>query len=479
MKKVKLKKFVEFSESILPNEAKYLLKIQHLKDPEKKEILNLLLQNSLAENNAKEFSISIDKRKYSYIKNWAETKLAAIDVDVTMVWLIDLKKKILTDAISSEDEKLFLKYIIHYKKIDFNFKNLYELAKEYKPYLLVRMRYKDHTTLADFINKYKDHYQKAKEIEGKLYEATTEITNQYTLNNTETKFWEKWLYKVFKTKNIDGRNRYQAFILLAFMYTNYNQTEKLKVLFDLIDMYFSEGELYSKRLLCNYYASRVLMHSKLNELNKAEYFAYLSVKQQNNDTLMYLNNFAAILLKRNKITEASNLLKAHENLFNNSHNYHQKIGFISYQIRVLGETENPKLAENKAKNFLSKYKNEIFEQRWHHFFTSYLTVLITQEKYSEILKLANKYNLVSKEIERKKKQNYIPNISWSISLSKYMEGIINSKKLLAELKEGLKDVDITVNQQPLMIQVINKLSKNLPEAFLKLKSHILKMDLNH
>ena len=185
-----------------------------------------------------------------------------------------------------------------------------------------------------------------------------------------------------------------------------------------------------------------------------------------------------ILLKKQKITAASNLLEAHEKLFKDSHNYHQKIGFISYQIRVLGELGNLKLAENKANVFLSKYKKEIFEQRWHHFFTSYLNVLIAQEKYNEILKLANKYNLVSKEEVRKKKQNYVPNISWSISLSKYMEGIINSKKLLEELKEGLKDVVITLNQQQLMIQVINKLSKNLPNSFYKLKSHILNLDVS-
>ena len=473
MKKIKLKKFIEFSKHVLPNEIKYLLKIQQLKDDEKKEILKLLLENSLEGNNAKDFSINIDKRKYSYIINWAETKLANIDVDLTLVWLIELKKKILTDSISSDDEKIFLKHIINYKKVEFNFKNLYELAKEYKPYLLVRMRYKDHTILANFIEEYKNHYKKTKEIEDKLYDATSEITSQYTLNNTETRFWEKWLYKVFKTKEIDGRNRYQAFVLLAFMYTNYNQTEKLRILFDLIDVYFSEGELYSKRLLCNYYANRVLMHSKHNELNKAEYFACLSIKEQNNDTLMYLNNFVAILLKQNKNSEASDLLKVNQHLFNSSHNHHHKIGYISYQIRVLGETKNLKLAENKAKHFLENYRNEIFEQRWHHFFTSYFAILITQEKYIEILKLANKYNLVSKEADRKKKQNYIPNISWSISLSKYMEGVINSQKLLKELKEGLKDVETSLSQQQLLIQVINKLSKNLPEVFFKLKSHIL------
>ena len=66
-----------------------------------------------------------------------------------------------------------------------------------------------------------------KEIHEKLYDATTEITNQYTLNNNETKHLEEWLLQVFKNESIDGKNRYQAFVLLAFMYTNYNENDKL------------------------------------------------------------------------------------------------------------------------------------------------------------------------------------------------------------------------------------------------------------
>jgi hypothetical protein len=41
------------------------------------------------------------------------------------------------------------------------------------------------------------HFIKSKTIQDKLYQATTEITNQYTLKNSEIKYWEKWLYKVF------------------------------------------------------------------------------------------------------------------------------------------------------------------------------------------------------------------------------------------------------------------------------------------
>ncbi|MBJ7882823.1 hypothetical protein [Gelidibacter salicanalis] len=470
--KTKLKKFTEFSTSILPNEAKYLQGQYQFIDDEKLQIIKLVITNALSQTKRKEFDDIIDKRKYSYIKDWTEKKLNSIDVDATIGWIMSLNQKILTDAISSIEEKQFLSYINTYKAVDFNFQNLYELAKEYKSFLLVRMRYKDHQVVADFIKEFTVSYKKAIAIKEKLYTATTEITNQYTLNNNETKHLESWLLEVFNDNLISGKNRYQAFVLLAFMYTNYNENDKLKVLFDQIDVYFSQGKMYSRRLLSNYYASRVLLHSKQNEFKEAEYYGYLSIRQNNNDTLMYLNNLVAILLRNNQPDNAFSLLEKHKDLYKETHNYHQKIGYCSYQIRVLSELHKNELAEASARTFLRKYKNEVLKHRWHHFFTSYINTLIAQEKYEDVLKLSSKYGLVEKEEERQKQKNYVPNISWSISLSRYMEGKINSARLLDEIKLPLLDIKPTTNQKQLMVKVIDRLSKNLPEAFLKLKSHI-------
>jgi hypothetical protein len=223
--KTKLKKFTEFSKTILPNEAKYLQTRYQFTDVEKLQIMELIISNALSQKAFVDFDTTINKRKYSYIKDWVEKKLANIDVDATIGWLMSLKQKILTDAIASSEEKEFLHYIAGYKNIEFNFQNLYDLAKEYKSYLLVRMRYKDHQIVSDFIETYKVNFAEVKEINEKLYTATTEITNQYTLNNNETKHLETWLLAVFKDKNIDGKNRYQAFVLLAFIYTNYNEND--------------------------------------------------------------------------------------------------------------------------------------------------------------------------------------------------------------------------------------------------------------
>lgn len=470
--KVKLKKFTELSKGILPHEARYLALTCNFQDSEKLQIFNQVVQNALPENAFSAFDDLVDKRKYNYIKNWIEKKLTFIDVDLTTEWIMLYKKRILTDTISSSEEQHFLQYIQGYKQLDYNFQNLYELAREYRAYLLIRMRYNDHRIIADFLELFASHFSKAKKIQDKLYQATTEITNQYTLKNNETKYWEKWLYKVFSTTTIDGRNRYQAFVLLAFMFTNYNDNQKLKYLFDQIDVFFGQGEMYSRRLLSNYYANRVLLHSKENELAKAEYFGFLSIRQNNDDTLMYVNNLIAILIKNNKPQKALELLDNFRGLSEATHNYHQKISYTSYHIRLLTEFNQLLQAENIARHFLIKNEEAILKHRWHLFFTAYFNVLITKEKYGEVLQLFQKYKLQERENDRKKRSNYVPTISWSVSLSNYMEGKSNAARLFQEIKEPLEGLTITENQRNTMIQVINRLSKNLPEAFSKLKSYL-------
>lgn len=470
--KIKLKKFTEFSKTILPNEAIYLVSQHLFTDDEKTEIINRLAKRAISNKSKTNFDTSIDKRKYSYVKNWISKKLANIDVDETARWILDIKKKILLDAIISSEEKKFLSFLNQYKNVGYNFQIVYEIAQDYKPYLLIRLRYNDHEIVAKFLENYSNDYKKSKSIQQKIYNATTEITSQYTKKINETKYWEPWLLQVFKNENVDGRNRYMAFITLAFLYSNYNESLKLKLLFDEIDGYFSNGEMYSRRLLSNYYASRVLMHSKENELDLAEYYAYLSIRRYNNDTLMYVNNLVAILLKNNKPKEAKRVLDNYHQLYKESYNYHQKIGFCSYRIRVLNQLDQNKLAEEIAINFLKQYKKEVLKHRWHHFFTSYFNVLIANEKYKEILKIASVYDISSKENERKIGHNYLPNISWSISLSKYMEGQINSSKLLEEIKSPMQGLKPTKSQKHLLIQVIDTLSNNLPDAFLELKSHL-------
>ena len=214
-------------------------KVANFQDVGKQEIFDTLIHNALFPESAKSFDDTIDKRKYHYIRTWVEQKLYTIDVDKIGNWLLDFKRKLFLDLITPKEEREILEYVKSYKRIGFNFQNLYELMKEYRSYLIIRLRYKDHKVVVDFLEEFSEPFEKSRKIQEKLYQATIEITEQYTSKKTQENHWERWLHKVFSTEGINGNNRYRAFILLAFMYSAQQNQVKLQKIFDEIDVFFS------------------------------------------------------------------------------------------------------------------------------------------------------------------------------------------------------------------------------------------------
>ena len=467
--KPKLKIFEEFSKSLLPHEARYLQSLANFQDAEKRSIFEILVANSLNPERENTFDSEIDKRKYHHIKTWAEHKLSLRDVDKVANWLLDFDKKLALDLVTSEEEKAILEYVKNYREITFNFQLLYRILRDYRSYLLIRMRYEDHVIISDFLEKYRDVYLRSTEIQEKLYQATTEITDQFTRNQNSSVYWEKWLHKVFGSENINGNNRYKAFILLAFMYNNTGDLEKLQQIFDKIDGFFNKGTLYCRRLLYNYYSSRVLLHSKQRNYEAAVYYGKLSVRQLNEDTLMYVNNLVSIYLRLDQHKKALDLLEDYKSSYENTHNDLQKIIYISYYLRALNELNLSRKAENIGIYFLQKYETEILKLRWHHFFTSYITALLANENYAAILQLDKKFGLTEKELFRKNAVNYVPNITWAVAVSAFLENKISEEKLFSIISASFTGVKITDNNKEFIEKNVLILSKNLPElkAFFK------------
>lgn len=470
--KPKLKVFEDFSNSLLPHEAKYLNSLGNFQDEEKREIFQTLIHNSLEPENQLAFNVEFDKRKYHYIKTWSEKKLILQDVDQVAKWLLDFNKKLALDLITAEEENELIDYVKNYKNITFNFQILYQVMRDYRSYLLIRMRYDDHIIVSDFLNNYEESYSRAKEIEEKLYQATIEITDQFTKTKDSSVYWEKWLKKVFETNTINGYNRYKAFILLAFMYNTTGNLKELQTIFDQIDGFFSEGKLYCRRLLYNYYSSRVLLHSKQRNYDAAIYYGKLSIRQVNEDTLMYVNNLVSIYLRINKHREALDLLESYQSIYEKTHNSLQKIIYNSYYLRALNELNLSKKAENIGIYFLQKYELEILKLRWHHFFTSYLNVLYKNENYAAIIQLDKKYDLTMMEQLRKKSENFVPNLTWVISTSLFLENKLAKDKYYSHLTASLSDVYLNESNQILVKDNIDLLTKNLPELKLFFKSHL-------
>ncbi|WP_250254088.1 hypothetical protein [Chryseobacterium sp. Marseille-Q3244] len=470
--KPKLKIFENFSHSILPHEALYLSKLANFQDEGKREIFNKVIHNALHPENIQEFDDTIDKRKYHYIKSWIEDKLYIIDVDKIGNWLLEFKRKLFLDLITPKDEKEMLEFVKTYHKIGFNFQNLYEIMKEYRSYLMIRLRFEDHQVISQFLEKFREAYKKSRDIQEKLYQATIDITEQYTSKNRFPIYWERWLTKVFMTPDINGSNRYKAFILLAFLYNTAGNEKKLQHIFDHIDQFFSHGEMYCRRLLYNYYSSRVLLYSKQNDLKNAIYYGKLSIRQENEDTLMYVNTLASMYFRANAISEAKDLLENYISYYENSHNYYRKITFVSNQLRVFTELRQFQKAENIAKYFLNKYEDEILQYRMHYFFTFYTHLLLHSEKYGEILNLEKKYKLIMNESQRKIKPDYIPNLLWSISLAQYMENQISKEHLIEKISKTIADVKLTKTNANFLRITASLLSQNLPQLTSVFKSYL-------
>lgn len=470
--KPKLKVFEDFSKALLPHEAKYLQNLGNFQEEEKQQIFQILIHNALQPEQEINFNIEFDKRKYHHIKTWAEKKLQFQDVDLVAEWLLDLSKKLALDLITSEEEKTLIAYLKNYKNITFNFQIFYQLMRDYRSYLLIRMRYDDHIIVSEFLENYKKIDERAKEIEGKLYQATIEITDQFTKTSETSIYWEKWLKKVFEAENINGNNRYKAFILLAFMYNTTGNLKQLQTIFDQIDEFFSQGKLYCRRLLYNYYSSRVLLHSKQRNYETAIYYGKLSIRQRNEDTLMYVNNLVSIYLRLQQYKEALALLESYNSIYEKTHNSLQRLIYISYNLRALNELNLSKKAENIGIYFLQKYESEIFKLRWHHFFTSYLNVLFKNENYAAILNLEKKFGLKALEIGRRKSSDYVPNLSWLITTASFLENKISKEQFMEILKDSLASVTRNDNNSFLLQENADLLAKNLPELKILFKSYL-------
>lgn len=471
--KSKLKIFNDFAEGILPHEASYLLKDIKIRDEEKESILIETCENACSLVSTQNFDKSIDKRKYTYIKNWIIKKLEKADVDEHLNYLSMTENEILTDTIGPLAEKKLLNQIANYNHTSFYFQKFYELVREYQDFLLIRFRYQDCNTTEAFLKENQEFYLQAVNTRNQLFLATKDLTLQYTRGALDTKHWEEKLLAFMYSEKLDGLNRYNAFVRLVFLYFNYKEYDKATKVFDQINTFFKRGQMYSRRILFNYYANRVILHSNLNDLDKAEYYAHLSVKQENSDKLFYLNNLIAVLLKKEKNKESLDLMRVNYDLFKKSHNHHQKLGFATHYIRTLVRNRRLKIADNFAKNFLNENKDNVFEHRWRYFFSNYLMLLITTENYKEVIKTTKKHNLLKREAEVMTREDYIPKIHWYNILANYMVGNYSEDKFKKELIQTAEFADnFTQKGRTEFLMFINRLSFTFPELFSSIKSHL-------
>lgn len=460
----KLQKFNDFSSTLLPHETAYLLGIQQFEDQKRLDILRQIDHNCRNIHQFTPFDEKLDKRKFSNLKTWITDRLNAIDVDAQFEWMSDLERKIMTDSILPEEEKLLLRSIRQYHHPSFYFAKFYELVLNYRHFLLIRLRYSDHKAADQFVRQYETEYQQSRAINEKLHSATVDIVNQYASGSAESIQWEQWLTEVFYDEKLDGHNRYLALVRLIFIGFNYRNFEPLLEKFNYLDELFTQGQYYSKRLLLNYYSNRLLLHSKFQEFDKAAYYGYLSIRSKNHDYLFYVTNLAAVLLRQDKQEEALQVMREAYPEVKLTQNFHTKVGFVAFFIKCLNKNDRFRNAENYASTFLRAYKKEIFEYRWHIFFTAYLETLLAMKDYRKMIRLIRQHRLLDLEKKYRKRANYLPTLLWYNAIAEYKEMTLGEEDLYLMMSEHLNALRAHPDRIPQLADLLAELKPHIPKV---------------
>ncbi len=424
-----LSKFSNFVNLLYPHEIKYLDTIKKFENEEIIRILDRIRYNVSNPDKTKAFFEDIDKRKYSYLMKWIKERLAQADVDVFFGWIIDMERNINMDNVLPKDEKKLLKYTKTVKPTSYYFIRFYEMLNAYRDYLLIRTRIIHYEPILLYLKKYESDYIKALELNRKMNDSAVDIISHHLYSHGDSIQWEKFLIDTFNNKDIDGFTRYKAIVRVTYIHYNYRRFDELREIYDALDKEIQTESFYSKRILANYYSNRAMMHSMLREMEQAEYFAYMSVRQKNSDYLFYLIKLCNILIIQNKNKTALKLMTENFSALKTNNSRYTHIGFISVYIRTLNKNEKYAKGESIGESFLDTYKKEIFSFRWHIFFCAYLLSLLKQEKYKKVLTIEKRHKLVQREEAFYSKARYIPTILWYRSLAEYMEGKMNEKQL--------------------------------------------------
>ncbi|MBK8968229.1 MAG: hypothetical protein IPM36_16495 [Lewinellaceae bacterium] len=314
--------------------------------------------------------------------------------------------------------------------------------------------------------------RRARDVREQLHRATEDIVRQYASHASDSIQWEPWLTDVFHDETLDGWNRYMALVRLTFIYYNYRRFEPLREKYQYLDGLFRQGKYYSKRLLINYYGNRLLLHSRFQEYDEAEYYGYLSVRVKTTDYIHYVNNLSAVLLRQKKYAEALAVVKAALPESRTTHSFHNKIGFVAHYLRCLHHTGQHRAAENYADAYLRAYRKEIFEHRWHAFFSAYLEILLARKNYTKILRLTDKHQLLALDATLSEKSAYLPTIPWFYTTAAWQKNRLDAATAFEQLKKTLADMPLHPGKILKIGELIPEIEPHAPELAAQLRDYL-------
>lgn len=447
---MKLKKFIEYTDALLPHEVMLLQSCAKFQDRERSSIFTIVMHNALSAQ-PKLFDERIDKRKYSHLMQWMQQRLSEYCTDTFYELLNRIDLKIKSDSIDTEEEQVLLKLIRDYTPHHFHFIRLYEVINAYLTYLLIRVRLNDYQMIHSFIHQYHDDYVRCKEVSGRLSQCASDIIRDYHDNRItpESERWNSWLQKQHRDQELDGYNRYQSLILLSYLsLMDEALLEKVLGFYDLAEENLKNGTYYSRKLLINFYGNKQLMLMKLNKHQLALYYGALSVKFKGPDHVMYLNNYCFNLMKLGRAAEALKLMKEALSYVKGMSNRFNRTIFISSMIKCYNENGMHDMAERYAENQLALYEKDILEHNWYKFFRSYFETLILQGKYSKLRRTIKKYQILELEQQFLNSFKSYAYFKWFYDLSQCKEGHLSERRFKDRIEKEKDRLRTTYGIEP-------------------------------
>ncbi|MGY6561278.1 MAG: hypothetical protein ACXITV_04170 [Luteibaculaceae bacterium] len=400
--RTKSKKINVFAKQLFPSEVVYVEKNNQFADPQYLDVLSKLHLQSQNPALTVHFDLEIDPRKYSRLMANFKHKLEKIDVDFYYQWISQCNAQISMDAILPETEKTILTEIKSFSMQWFHALAFYAMIENYSSYLLFRLRHVDYEKIMAFLQTYQEDIKTYKVLEEQIELITQKIIsaklNAIQLSTTEKEFLDSIFHNAIYSKKL----RYKAWLTLNFFGLSNKEYEYLRPYLSVLEQGIFNGEFYSKRILANFYANKLLISANLGDEKTAIFCGYQSIKFFTQDYLFYLNNLCSVLLSSKQFSEALELMRKNLTLYKGTLNNHNKIVFASNYARCLIALKNYQNAARLSANLVEELNDVIFKHRWNYFFRTYLLALAFTKQWKSIVAVCKKYKLIEREkVEQK------------------------------------------------------------------------------
>ncbi|MCB0625600.1 MAG: hypothetical protein KDC43_17210, partial [Saprospiraceae bacterium] len=110
------------------------------------------------------------------------------------------------------------------------------------------------------------------------------------------------------------------------------------------------------------------------------------------------------------------------------------------------------------------YKKEIFEYRWHIFFSSYLESLIHQSNYRKVLKVVRQNRLLELEKKYQDRANYLPTLLWYNAVAEYKEMMIGEEELYGRMEGFMQTLVVHADKYSQAYELLLQLKQHIPRV---------------